>query len=112
VTVRLVDEIADADRALGDDGPLEAVLEPSANLDREEIAARGGSPDVEEAIGDQPAAVPSMIEPDPEPHMPSFGSPGGLPKSLATSDEALYGRSFLRNADRKAWRRQMRSAHQ
>jgi hypothetical protein len=114
---RLADEIAAADialKALRDEGDLEPKEAPNLR-DADKIEALGGNSEAEGAIGktDQdPAVSPSMIEPDPEPHMPSFSSPGALPASLAMSDEALYGRTFLRNADRRAWRRQMRSAHQ
>jgi hypothetical protein len=98
---------------LGDEGDLEPKEAPNLR-DADKIEALGGNSEAEGAIekSDQdPAAVPSMIESNPEPHMPSFSSPGGLPKSLAMSDEALYGRTFLRNADRRAWRKQLRSAH-
>jgi hypothetical protein len=112
----LAEEIRAADEALKglqDEGDLEPKEAPNLR-DADKIEALGGNSEAKGAIekADQdPAVSPSMIEPDPEPHRPSLTSPGALPKALAMSDEALYGRSFLRNADRKAWRRQMRSAH-
>jgi hypothetical protein len=112
----LASEIAAADaalKALGDDGDLQALKPSPSEAHAEEIEARGGASTAEEAIDDQdPAVSPSMPEPDPEPHLPPLSSPGGLPKSLAMSDDAAkYGRTFVRAADRKAWRKQMRSAH-
>jgi hypothetical protein len=112
----LAEEIKQADaalRRLGDEGDLEVKEAPNLR-DADKIEALGGNSEAEGAIekSDQdPAASPSMIEPEPEPRGLPLNSPGGLPKALAMSDDiTLYGRNFLRSADRKAWRKQMRSA--
>jgi hypothetical protein len=114
----LAEEIKQADealRALRDEGDLDGIKVAPNLRDAEKIEAYGGNSEAEGAIekGDQlpSGGSPSVPERAPEPHRPPLGNPGGLPRSLAMSDEALYGRSFVRNADRKAWRRQMRSAN-
>jgi hypothetical protein len=113
----LAEEIRAADEALKglqDEGDLEPKEAPNAR-DAEEIEAMGGASSAETAIetDQDPAAVPGMIEPDPEPYEPPLSSPGGLPKALAMSDEAdphEFGRTFLCARDRRAWKRRMRAA--
>jgi hypothetical protein len=107
----LAEEIRAADAALkalqADDGPLE-VLEPSADRDREELAARGGAPDVDDQL---PAGgSPSLPQRAPEILRPPIGAPGGLPASLAKDDADMreFGRLFISGRDRRAARRAAR----
>jgi hypothetical protein len=112
---QLRDEIADADLALGDDGPLE-IHEPSADRDREELEARNpGSSEVETAIEKDDDLLdgrsPSLPQRAPEIYRPTEPM-GALSESKADSDMQRYGRTFLTNRDRKAWRRQqLRGTH-
>jgi hypothetical protein len=113
---RLAGEIAAADAALralgqGDDGDLESKL-PRA----EEIELHGGASEAGTAINkSEPKSddeidigVPSLPQQRTEPYR--FVEPLGALPDLAKADMAEFGRTFVRNQDRRAARRAIRSA--
>jgi hypothetical protein len=96
---------------LQDEGDLETKEAPT-ELHAEEIEARGGNTEAEEAIGkgDQFAAggSPSLPQREPEPYR-LVEPMGALPKSDA-ADLAEFGRTFISGRDRRAARKAMRLA--
>jgi hypothetical protein len=109
---RLKSEIAEADsalRALGDEGDLEIKTAPELR-DAQEIEAGGGNSEAEGAIekdDDLEGGGPALPAREPEIYRP-VEPMGALPfDSKADSDMHEFGRTFLRSADRRAFKRTM-----
>jgi hypothetical protein len=95
-------EIAEADAALADDGDLEIRYAK----EKDGIEAHTAETGIARNKGDEEGGSPAL--PSNEPVLPPMGSKGGLPAALADSDMARFGRTFLTNRDRRAFRKAMR----
>jgi hypothetical protein len=96
-------EIAEADAALGDDGDLEIRYAKEKDGIEAHTAETGIAQNKDD---DEEGGSPAL--PSNEPVLPPMGSKGGLPAALADSDMARFGRTFLTNRDRRAFRKAMR----